>query len=119
MGVREDLAAVTAVVALLEDWAAWQRGFRLKLGYPTKSTGLECGGSSSTFDDLCDRADAAQMQWVDACVQDLSAVQRAAVMRRYGVAAVFRFPRHNYESVLCDAHIALMSAFRRKGIASV
>lgn len=118
MGMREDLAAVSAVVALLEDWAQWQRGYRLKLGYPTKSAGIESGGGSTSFDDLCDESDAEVMRKVDACVNDLSLIQRSAVLKRYGIAAVFRFPRWKYETVLCEAHVALMAAFSKKGIAT-
>ena len=118
MGMREDLAAVSAVVALLEDWAQWQRGYRLKLGYPTKSAGIESGGGSTSFDDLCDESDAEVMRKVDACVNDLSLIQRSAVLKRYGIAVVFRFPRGNYETVLCEAHVALMAAFSKKGIAT-
>ena len=117
MGIREDQAAVAAVVGLLEDWAAWQKGFRMKLGYPTKSAGMACSGASS-FEDLCDESDNEVMRKVDACVSDLPAIQGAAVLRRYGVAAVFRFPRANYEDVLCDAHLALMGMFAKKGVAT-
>jgi len=31
---------------------------------------------------------------------------------------VFRFPRGNYETVLCEAHVALTAAFSKKGIAT-
>lgn len=106
------------VVILLEDWADWQRGYRLKLGYPSKSAGMECGRGTATFDDLCEASDAEVMRKVDACVQDLPPIQQAAILRRYGIAAVFRFPRQNYEQVLLEAHCALMDAFTKKGVAT-
>lgn len=111
--------SVETVVRLLEDWADWQRGYRLKLGYPTKSAGLECGGGSSSFDDLCDASDAEVMGKVDVCVNDLPPIHKAAILKRYGVAAVFRFPRQNYEQVLCDAHMSLVEAFAKKGVAAL
>lgn len=116
MNMNEMQRSVQAVVRLMEDWADWQRGYRLKLGYPTKSAGIESGGGSTSFDDLCDESDAEVMRKVDACVNDLPPIQRAAVCKRYGIAAVFRFPRQNYEAVLVEAHVALTEAFRKKGV---
>lgn len=49
-------------------------------------------------------------------MQDLMPAQRAAVMRRYGIAAVFRFPRDNYEQCLLMAHEVLIKALQRKGV---
>ena len=118
MNMNEMQRSVQAVVRLMEDWADWQRGYRLKLGYPTKSAGIESGGGSASFDDLCDESDAEVMRKVDACVNDLPPIHRAAVCKRYGIAAVFRFPRQNYEDALCEAHVALMAAFSKKGIAT-
>jgi len=118
MNMNEMQRSVEAVVRLMEDWADWQRGYRLKLGYPTKSAGIESGGGSTSFDDICDESDAEVMRKVDACVNDLSLIQRSAVLKRYGIAVVFRFPRENYETVLCEAHVALTAAFSKKGIAT-
>ena len=65
---------------------------------------------------MCEDADNQTYASVDACVQDLMPAQRAAVMRRYGIAAVFRFPRDNYEQCLLMAHEVLIKALPRKGV---
>ena len=112
---QNDLKTLEALVALLEDWADWQRSYKPRLGYPSRS--LTCySESSQTFEDMCETVDNQTFATVDACVQDLMPAQRAAVMRRYGIAAVFRFPRDNYEQCLLMAHEALMRTLPRKGI---
>ena len=100
---------------LMQDWANWQRTYRPRLGYPSKSLTCYSEGSQD-FESLCDAVDSQTFASVDACVQDLVPAQRAAVMRRYGIAAVFRFPRDNYESCLMMAHEALSKALPRKGV---
>lgn len=105
---------VEALVGLLEEWAHWQRGYRMKLGYPSRSCGVSSDAGSS-FEDLCDSVDAQTMSTVDAVVNDLVPAQCAAVMKRYGVAVVFRFPRANYEQSLQDAHERLLVELPRKG----
>ncbi len=116
MSHRDEQAMVAALIAILEDWARWQGCYSMNLGYPSKSAGISSGGLQ-TFDDMCDQCDNAMMQAVDACVSDLQTIQQAAIMKRYGIAAVFRFNRVAYEDVLLSAHLSLMSAFKRKSIA--
>lgn len=118
--MKDDIQAlkrsVDALVALMEDWARWNRGYTLKLGYPSHSAGMGSGGTQ-TFESMCDACDNRSMEAVDAVVQDdLSHIERAAILRRYGVAAVFRFPRENYEEVLMRAHERLMVLLPRKGV---
>lgn len=119
MTAREDMDRlkrnVDALVSLMEAWANWQKGYRMKLGYPSRSCGLSSGASTS-FEDMCDATDNETMRIVDGVVQeDLTPIERAAILRRYGVAAVFRFPRDNYEQVLMQAHERLMVLLPRKG----
>lgn len=100
---------------LLEDWANWQRTYRPRLGYPSRS--LTCYSEGlRDFEGMCEDADSATFAAIDACVHDLVPAQRAAVMRRYGIAAVFRFPRDNYEQCLMLAHETLTKALPRKGV---
>lgn len=112
---QNDLKTLEALVALLEDWADWQRSYKPRLGYPSRS--LTCySESSQTFEDMCESVDNQTFATVDACVQDIVPAQRAAVMRRYGIAAVFRFPRENYEQCLLMAHEVLIKALPRRGV---
>lgn len=101
------------VVDLLEQWAEWQRGYRMRIGFPTRSSAMRSSGLRS-FGEMCDEAQAYRCRVVDACIDDLSVpAQRAAIHRRY-LSSVYRM--RDYEHVLAEAHIELLTAFRRKGI---
>ena len=104
-----------ALVCLLEDWATWQSSYRPKIGFKSRSAGFACLGLL-TFEDMCERSDNATMKSIDAAVDSLEVAQRAAINRRYGVCAVFRFPRSNYEQVLIEAHNRLIVICKRKGV---
>lgn len=117
MTARDDMQhikrSVDALVLLMTDWAAWQKGYRIKLGYPTHSAGMGGGGLQS-FEDMCEAVDSETMRIVDGVVQeDLTPIERAAILRRYGVAAVFRF--RDYEGTLQQAHERLMALLPKKG----
>ena len=102
--------------ARLDEWARWCERYHQGLGYPSRSAVCATGGVSQSFDDMCDAADASQCQTVDVCVHDLEPIERAAVMRCYGLASVFRFPRENYADVLDRAHTNLRTSFSRRGV---
>ena len=105
--------SVDALVQLMSEWADWQKGFRMKLGYPTHSAGMG-GCGMQTFEDMCESVDNETMRIVDGVVQeDLAPIERAAILRRYGVAAVFRF--RDYEGALMQAHERLMVLLPKKG----
>jgi hypothetical protein len=104
--------------ALLEGWARWQGGYRMRLGFPARSIGL-CSNASKDWQDVADSIDHTTMKTIDAVIQDdgvLTHAERAAVLRRYGVAAVFRFPRDNYADLLVSAHQKLLDILPRKGV---
>ena len=106
--------SVDALVRIMEEWADWQKGYRMKLGYPSRSCGLSTDAATS-FEDMCDATDNETMRVVDGVVQeDLTPIERAAILRRYGVAAVFRF--RDYEGVLMQAHERLFVLLPRKGV---
>lgn len=110
-----EVSLLGGLVSLLEEWAEWQSGYAGVRGYPGRSAMLS-GTGSQTFDDLCADADDWKCKVIDACIDDLLPAQRAAVMRRYGVAAVFRFPRLNYAELLSAAHDSLLLALPRRGV---
>lgn len=105
-----------ALARMLDDWAGWQRSYRMRLGYPTRSLSGAGGTTECSYDELYASVDAAMFEAIDAAIDDLQPIQRAAVLRRYGVAAVFRFPRENYAEQLDRAHDALMRALPRRGV---
>lgn len=105
------------LVAVLEDWADWCRSMRVDLGYPNRAAGCVGGGSVLSSDHVYEGADAGVMQAVDAAVADLSPTQGAAVLRRYDLAAVFRFrDRYPYERAIEEAHDALLVSLPRRGV---
>ena len=113
---RDDhIKQIESLVALLTEWAQWQRAYAPRLGYPSRSLTCYSEGGQD-FEGMCETVDNHTYATVDACVQDLAPAQRAAVMRRYGIAAVFRFPRDNYEQCLMLAHERLVIALPRKGV---
>lgn len=100
---------------LLEDWARWQGSYGMKLGYPKNSAGF-AGRGVHSFDDMCEEVDSQIRQIIDTAVDDLPPAQRAAVLRCYGIAAVFRFPRDNYQEQLFAAHERLLLELPRRGV---
>lgn len=117
MSNQGDIARANALHGILLDWAAWQRGYRVKTGYARRSWGVESGGQVVTHDSSDEQQDDAEKlrcEIVDRCIDDLEVpAQRAAVHRCY-LSAVYRM--RDYQQSLADALAALAVAFRRKGI---
>lgn len=114
--IQQIKRSMDALVCVLEDWARWQQGYRVRVGYPSHSAGFGSGSGISSFEDMCEASDREMMCAVDSAVNDLPPVQTSAIMRRYGVAAVFRFPRDNFEAALLAAHESLMVTLPRRGV---
>lgn len=111
-----ELQRLERLVMLLTDWADWMKGYRMRIGWPSRSVGMESGYVSKSFDDMAEESDNEMYRLIDTAVEDLEAGQKAALYRRYGVAAVFRFPRSNYETLLIESHETLLSTLPRKGV---
>jgi hypothetical protein len=113
----EVLTRAQKVADMLKEWADWQRGYRMRIGYPERSIGFEPGGGVVTRDTSDEQADDAahhRCDIIDRCVDDLrDPAQRAAIHHCY-LHAVFRM--RDYDDALLNAHTALDVAFRRKGI---
>lgn len=111
-----DLCRFGRLIAILEDWAAWNARYSA-VRVASCSVGLTSGyASSKSFDDMLVDVENSVAQIVDAAVDDLPPGQIAAINRRYGLCAVFRFPRGNYETLLFEAHEALLKTLPRKGV---
>jgi len=113
----EVLARAQKVVDMLTEWADWQRGYRMRIGWPESSAGFQAGGGLVTRDTSDEQADMAQLRRcdiIDKCIDDLpDPTQRAAIHHRY-LHAVYRM--RDYDGELAAAHAALDVAFRKKGI---
>lgn len=64
---------------LLAEWAEWMSHEKVGRGYPSRAAGLSSGGSSESFEDLCERADAQRARTVDAVIRSLPTGACAAV----------------------------------------
>ena len=104
------------IIHILTRWSRWQASWTPRLGYPARSAVVRCCGYYSSFEDALDDVEAWRNRAVDAAVDELVPAQRAAVMRAYGIAAVFRFPRDNYEACLAAAHARLAVTLARRGV---
>ena len=106
-------ARADAVVGILVEWADWQHGYRMRLGYSPKSAGFQSGGvvGSGSEPDYSS-VDQARFEIVDTCVDELPPDQRSAIHHRY-LCAVYRL--RNYELSLLNAHEELQRQFVRKG----
>ena len=106
-------ARAAAVVRILDEWAAWQNGYRMRLGYSPKSAGFQSGGSAHESSESDYAAiDQARYEIVDTCVDELPPDQRSAIHHRY-LSAVYRM--RDYAGSLLNAHETLQRAFVRKG----
>lgn len=116
--IRDAFSRYERLKVIMEDWAHWCEGYRLKTGWPSRSIGMESGyGASSTFEDLCEESDQSVNRMIDAAVDDLEAGKKAAVYRCYGISSVFRFPRGNYNDLVIQAHDDLLESLPKKGVA--
>jgi hypothetical protein len=105
------------LLALMPLWAAWMRSETVGKGYPTCSAFLASGGASSadSFDHLCSNADRVAVVTLDALIDDLPTICRAAVHHRW-LHAVFRFRPEVMPAALVEAYETLESGMRRWGM---
>jgi len=78
----------------LNNWARWMRSSDTRLGYPSKSAGLQTAKvvGEDYFEIMCDDADseAARISWQ--VIQDLPPMQ-GAIIQHIHLHSVFRFGR--------------------------
>ena len=79
-----------------DNWRRWMRHDAATDGYPGKAAGCVGGGYSQSFDDMVDAADIRCAMIVDALVNSLTPLERAAIYHRY-LYAVFRHGRDEAE----------------------
>ena len=105
------------LLALLPLWAAWMRSETVGRGYPTRSAFLCSGGSAGddAFAELCSTADQVAVRTLDALIDDLPAICRAAIHQRW-CSAVWRFRAQMYEQALAEAYERLSQGLRRWGM---
>ena len=70
---------IAPLEALLSEWAQWMSHEKVGRGYPSRVPIFSSGGSSESFEDLCERADAQRARTVDAVIRSLPTGACAAV----------------------------------------
>lgn len=115
VGFRQEGERRSRLMVLLEDWARWSREYRSASGFHRASV-CASGCESTDFESMCQQADSVTNRAIDAAVDDLLPAPRAALYRRFGLAAVFRFPRDNYTEQLDAAYEALLVSLPRRGV---
>lgn len=106
---------IRRLIADLEDWANWQKGYFLRLGFKSRSAVIVSGGASMSFEEMCEGADNIRCEVLDTMVDDLPPAQKQAIHRRY-LHSVYRFPRNNYPEMLAEAHEALLRSGSVRGL---
>jgi hypothetical protein len=82
-----------------DNWRRWMKKDDVTTGYPGKAAGCVGGGYSQTFDDMVDAEDIRCARILDALVNSLEPIERAAIYHRY-LYAVFRHGRDRMEEAL-------------------
>lgn len=109
--IERERARLDALAAVMADWVEWMRRDDSRVGFPAHSA-LVRGAEGCVYE----HAESARIEAIDAVVSDLAPIHRAAVCRRYGLVAVWRFPRENYAEVLQGANEALIAGLKKKGV---
>lgn len=92
MEIHEPLIGGMTVCRLefhFDNWRRWMRKDEVTEGAPRQAAGCVGGGYSQSFDDMVDAADVRCARIVDALVNSLSPVERAAIYHEY-LYAVWR-----------------------------
>jgi hypothetical protein len=73
------------LLEILSDWESWMKHYAHKLGYPSKSILLQGGGAEfgQGFEVMCEAADEQICFAIDAAIDSLTKLQRAAINARY------------------------------------
>lgn len=102
----------------LDNWARWMRWNDDRLGLPKKASGgLQCyTGMDRDSDGANARLDAYLAEHADAAINALSITERAALYQAYGMSAVWRFPRNNFDELYADARAKVRSTLLRRGV---
>lgn len=96
----------------LGKWAEWMLAASDQRGY---GKGILSKSGQSTFEQLCAQVDVVSARKVDACIQDLSGAEQAAVSHAF-LQAVWRFNREPFEVVYARAVARLGRMFVEKGL---
>lgn len=98
-----------------DNWRRYMRKDAVTDGYPGKAAGCIGGGYSQTFDDMVDAEDVRVARILDALVNSLTPLERAAVYHEY-LYAVFRHGRGELDQALGRARFRVASLLVSRGV---
>ncbi len=108
---------IDVVMIELKDWAHWMRKDTdsRRLGFPSRSAGMQSGYVSKTFEEMCENGDVERVMIINSIVGDLDSTQAAAIHHRY-LGTTVRFPRNNLADLLAQAHYEVYVGMKKKGL---
>lgn len=98
----------------LWNWARWHRLDPSRLGYPRKASGGAQCYTNTDFDAMCNTADDACAEAVEAAINDLPMMEKVAI-HHYHLYAVYR-SREPIEPIYNRACDAVKKTLTRRGI---
>ena len=99
----------------LIDWASYMRQASEVRGFPKSIPGLQNGGASQSFNELCDAVDRRVALATDAAINDLPPDQACAIHCMY-LGAKYRFDHLTFELVLAQARDGVAAGLRKRHI---
>lgn len=99
----------------LDNWRRWMRKDSVTDGYSRTAAGCIGGGYSQSFDDMVDAEDIRCARILDALVNSLEPIERAAIYHRY-LYAVFRHGRDQMDAALQRGRMRIAGWLVTRGV---
>lgn len=112
-----DLDKYERLVSVMKDWAEWVKGYRIRIGYPSRSIGLVSHSLSDSFDDMLEAVENEMCRLIDTAINDLPDDQKESIHRCYGLTSFIRLKKESYERLIIQAHENLLKTLPKKGVA--
>jgi len=76
---------INRLMVILEDWSKWMKTDSHRLGYPSKTSYLSCGGESTSdvFEQMVNESDQNNVKIINACIDSLEKNQKQAIYYRW------------------------------------
>ena len=79
------MLSMDRLLQILDDWKIYDKHYKERLGYPSKSIGMSSGGASSSeaYDHLLSNMDLQNAETMASLINSLPDGQRAAIRHKY------------------------------------
>ena len=115
---KEEMRGGMSVLRLewhFDNWRRYMRRDSVTDGAPRRAAGCVGGGYSQSFDDMADASDIRCARIVDALVNSLGPLERAAIYHEY-LYAVFRHGREALPQALDSARLKVAGWLVQRGV---